>query len=161
MCSINLESCLLFNIPRRKPPTPLPPPLSRGAEDWLAYSSPRITLLHSKTFLLVSRHKCIIIFQWWKKFSSPVTPILETKGHKTLLKELFMYYVSAKWGMGGRIQIGCEWRSEGGLIMTITRWSPTSLTTSAAGLFSLHVHNSVNQAEKIENRNLGVGASRF
>ena len=28
-----------------------------------------------------------------KKFSSPVTPILETKGHKTLLKELFMYYV--------------------------------------------------------------------
>ena len=101
MCSINLESCRLFNIPRRKPPTPLPPPLSRGAEDWLAYSSPRITLLHSKTFLLVSRHKFIIIFQWWKKFSSPVTPILETKGHKTLLKELFMYYVSAEWGEGG------------------------------------------------------------
>ena len=45
--------------------------------------------------------------------------------------------------------------------MTITPWSPTSLTTSAAGLFSLHINNSVNQAEKIENRNLGVGASRF
>ena len=40
-----------------------------------------------------------------KKFSSPVTPILETKGHKTLLKELFMYYVSAEWG-GGAFKLG-------------------------------------------------------
>ena len=86
-----------------------------------------------------------------------MTPILETKGHKTLLKELFMYYVSAEWG-GGAFKLGVN---EGGLIMRITPWSPTSLTTSAAGPISLHVHNSVNQAEKIENRNLGVGASRF
>ena len=71
-----------------------------------------------------------------------------------------MYYVSAKWGMGGRIQIGCEWRSAG-LIMSFTRWPTTSLTTSVSGFFSLHVHNIVNQAEKIENQNLSVGASRF
>ena len=34
-----------------------------------------------------------------------MTPILETKGHKTLLKELFMYYVSAEWG-GGAFKLG-------------------------------------------------------
>ena len=90
-----------------------------------------------------------------------MTPILEIKGHKTLLKELFMYYVSAMGGGGGGGGGGGKQIGVAGLIMTVTRWSPTSLTTSAAGLFSLHVHNSVNQAEKIEKRNLGVGASRF
>ena len=36
-----------------------------------------------------------------------MTPILEIKGHKTLLKELFMYYVSAEWGVwGGAFKLG-------------------------------------------------------
>ena len=48
-----------------------------------------------------------------KKFSSSVTPILETKGHKTLLKELFVYYIcKRRMGReGGGIQIECEGRS--------------------------------------------------
>ena len=90
-----------------------------------------------------------------------MTPSLETKGHKTLLKELFVYYIcKRRMGReGGAFKLSVK-EGVAGLIMTITRWSTTSLTASAAGLFSLHVHNSVNQAEKIENQNLSVGASR-
>ena len=113
MCSTILQSYRLFNIPRRKPPTPLPPPLSWGAEDWLAYSSPRITLLHSETFLLVSRYKCIIIFQWWKKIQS----LCDSKsGNKrpqdTSEGAVRVLHMKAQNGEGGGgIQIECEGRS--------------------------------------------------
>ena len=107
MCSINLQSCRLFNIPRRKPPTPLPPPLSWGAEDWLAYSSPRITLLHSETFLLVRRHKCRIIFQWWKNSVPLWLQFWKQKATRHFWRSCSCTtYVSAEWG--GGIQIACE-----------------------------------------------------
>ena len=112
MCSTILQSYRLFNIPRRKPPTPLPPPLSWGAEDWLAYSSPRITLLHSETFLLVRRHKCRIIFQWWKNSVPLWLQFWKQKATRHFWRSCSCTtYVSAEWGGRGG-HSNWVWRKE-------------------------------------------------